>query len=108
MTKETPMDEQCNHADQENVLLLTDDDGNDIPFALLDEIELDDKRYAVLAPLEEDEDEDDEDGGVLIFRVEDNTDGTESFADVEDERELQRVFDVFRIDDEDYEFCDAE
>lgn len=100
------MDEQCNHDEQENILLLTDEDGNDIPFALLDEIELDGKRYAVLAPLEEDED--DEEGGVLIYRVEDSADGTESFADVEDERELQRVFDVFRIDDEDYEFCDAE
>lgn len=102
------MDEQAiNMAEDENILLLSDEDGNDVPFAILDEMELGGRRYIVLAPLDEEDDDADE-GGVMIFRVEAAADGTERFESIEDERELQRVFDVFRIDAEDYDFCDAE
>lgn len=86
----------------ESLLMLTDDDGNETPFQLLDTFTLDSRRYAVLAPLDAVEA-----GGVLLMRVIASPEG-ERYEPIEDEREEQRVFDLFRTDDEDYEFCDAE
>ena len=86
----------------ESLLMLTDDDGKETPFQLLDAFTLDSRRYAVLAPLDEAEA-----GGVLLMRVISSPEG-DRYEPIEDEREEQRVFDLFRTDDEDYEFCDAE
>lgn len=87
---------------EDDVLLLTDENGEDIPFQILDTLELEDDTYALLAPLG-----DEEDDGVLIFRIIDDDEG-QQYEQVEDERLMQRVFDLFRSSDEDYEFCDAE
>ena len=86
----------------ESLLMLTDDDGKETPFQLLDTFTLDSRRYAVLAPLDQQES-----GGVLLMRIFPTPEG-ERYEPIEDEREEQRVFDLFRSDDEDYEFCDAE
>ena len=86
----------------ESLLVLTGDDGKETPFQLLDAFTLDSRRYAVLAPLDEAEA-----GGVLLMRVISSPEG-DHYEPIEDEREEQRVFDLFRTDDEDYEFCDAE
>ena len=86
----------------ESLLMLTDDDGKETPFQLLDSFSLDSRRYAVLAPLDQQEP-----GGVLLMRVLPTPEG-ERYEPIEDEREEQRVFDLFRTDDEEYEFCDAE
>ena len=86
----------------EGLLMLTGDDGSETPFQLLDTLTLGGRRYAVLAPLDQQEH-----GGVLLMRVLPTPEG-ERYEPIEDEREEQRVFDLFRTDDEDYEFCDAE
>ena len=86
----------------ESLLMLTGDDGSETPFQLLDPLTLGGRRYAVLAPLDQQEP-----GGVLLMRVLPTPEG-ERYEPIEDEREEQRVFDLFRTDDEDYEFCDAE
>ncbi len=80
----------------ENILVLADGDGNDVPFQILDDITLNDNRYVVLVALNEDED----DGGVLIFRVDEDEDGNEAFEPEEDGAMLQRVLDTFIVDDE--------
>lgn len=82
------------------MILLTDEDGQDIPYQLLDEIDLDGARYAVLASLDDESDEE----GILIFRITQE----DEYEPVEDENLQQKVFDVFVSSDEDYEFCDAE
>ena len=87
--------------DDGRIILLTDEEGDDLPFQLLDAIELGGVTYAVTAPL------DDEDDEILIFRIIETDEG-ETYEMEEDDDVLQRVFDVFRSSDEDYEFCDAE
>ena len=86
----------------EGLLLLTGEDGTKESFQLLDSLTLDGRRYAVLAPLDGHDP-----GGVLLMRVLPTPEG-ERYEPIEDAREEQRVFDLFRTDDEDYEFCDAE
>lgn len=90
----------CEH--EEDVILLSDEEGNEVPFQIIDTLELADEVFAILAPLEEDEDE-----GILIFRILEDEDG-QQFEQMDDEDIVQRVLDVYRSSDEDYEFCDAE
>lgn len=87
---------------EDDVILLTDDTGEDIPFEIIDTLDLDGSTYALLAPLDEDDDD-----GVLVFQIIENDEGVQ-YEPVDDENLMQRVFDVFRSSDEDYEFCDAE
>lgn len=84
----------------DDVILLTDEGGQDIPYHLLDKIDLDGSRYAILAALDDESDEE----GILIFRITEE----DQYDPVEDEELQQKVFDVFVSSDEDYEFCDAE
>lgn len=84
---------------EDDIMLLTDADGQEVPCQLLDEIDLDGSRYAVLADLSDEDDE-----SILIFRITDE----DEYEPVEDENLQQKVFDVFISSDEDYEFCDAE
>lgn len=81
----------------ENVVVLTDDEGNDVPFEILEDLTLDTTHYVLLAAVNEDADEDD---GILIFRVEADEEGNESFLPEEDSRMLQRVLDTYIVDDE--------
>lgn len=66
------------------VITLLDEEGHSHDFTLVDVIEVDERRYAVLQPVEPGEGED-EDAGV-IFRVEDDT-----LVAIEDEAEFERV-----------------
>lgn len=86
---------------EEEIITLTDDEGEDISFRVLAHMEVDGKDYLVLEDI-------DEDGSVMIFEVTQAEDGTDTLNPVEDEDECQRVFDYFQADCEDYEFCDAE
>ncbi len=81
----------------ENVVVLTDDEGNDVPFEILEDLTLDTTHYVLLAAMNEDAAEDD---GILIFRVEADEEGNESFLPEEDSRMLQRVLDTYIVDDE--------
>ncbi len=81
----------------ENVVVLTDDEGNDVPFEILEDLTLDTTHYVLLAAMNEDADEDD---GILIFRVEADEEGNESYLPEEDSRMLQRVLDTYIVDDE--------
>ena len=42
---------------EDDVILLTDDTGEDVAFEIIDTLELDGSTYALLAPLDEDDDE---------------------------------------------------
>ena len=58
--------EEFNGEENENYITLTDDDGNDISFEVLDTIEYKERLFAVLLPFE---DEDDEVVYLKSFRV---------------------------------------
>lgn len=77
--------------DEDSIVTLTDDDGNDFDFLLLDVVEYQGGDYLVLLPLSEEEDEED---NVLILRAERTEDG-ETYQGVEDEDVLNAVFDLF-------------
>ena len=70
---------------------LTDEEGNNFKLEYVDELELDGRQYRVF--LQTDIDEDDPDYGMILLRV--VTDGGEELLDsIDDEEELQRVYEA--------------
>lgn len=93
----------------DNIITLTDEEGKESNFELLDLVELDNEEYVVLLPVDDEESE--EPGEVVILKVEDSDDDsdeeTESYVSVEDEEILNKVFEIFkeRFKD-DFDFVD--
>lgn len=82
----------------DNIITLTDEEGKETNFELLDLVELDNEEYVVLLPVDDEESE--EPGEVVILKVEDSDDDsdeeTESYVSVEDEEILTKVFEIFK------------
>ena len=77
-----------------NIITLTDEDGTDKDFEFLDLIDLDDKEYVVLLPVES-EDEN-ADGEVIILEVHPLDEENEEYLSIEDATTLNKVFEVFK------------
>lgn len=81
-------------AELDNVIVLNDEEGNEVNFEFLDLVELDNEEYVVLLPTDE---EDAEEGEVVILKVEDTeSDDEESYVSVDDEEILNKVFEKFK------------
>ena len=81
-------------AELDNVIVLNDEEGNEVNFEFLDLVELDNEEYVVLLPTDE---EDADEGEVVILKVEDTeSDEEESYVSVDDEEILNKVFEKFR------------
>ena len=80
----------------DNIITLNDEDGNEVKFEFLDLIELDDEQYVVLLPVLEEGEEDD--GEVVILKLEDTDEDSdqESYVSVESEEKLMKVFNIFK------------
>lgn len=80
----------------DNIIVLNDEEGNEVKFEFLDLVELDDEEYVVLLPVSEEGEEDD--GEVVILKLEDTDELTdeESYVGVEDEEILNKVFAIFK------------
>ena len=89
--------------DDENVTLY-DDNNEPVDFYEVACVEYKDDYYALLEPVEEMEGL--EDGDVLIFKLEEQEDGTDLFVPVEDEALLNEVFDEYMKAVADHE-CDC-
>lgn len=78
----------------DNIIVLTDENGNEIEFEFADLIEYQDKEYVVLLPVGDDED----DGGVVILQVEpgDEDSDEDAYISVEDDAVLTAVFEIFK------------
>jgi uncharacterized protein YrzB (UPF0473 family) len=76
--------------DENNVVLFTDDHGNEIEFEFLDLIDYGGAQYAVLLSTEEGADE------ALIMRLAPDENGNEIYVCVEDEAVINAVFDIFK------------
>ena len=74
---------------ESDLVVLTDQDGNEVKFEFLDLIEFEGEEYVVLLPAEGGEE-------VVILRVEPVDDETESYVSVEDEVILRTVFMIFK------------
>lgn len=82
------------YRDDSDVIVLTDDEGNDHEFELLEILEVNDREYAVLAPLDGEGPAEDEDVGedeAIILRVETDENGERVFSDIEDDEEWEAV-----------------
>ena len=73
-------------------ITIEDDEGNTFELEHLNTIEFEGAEYMIFLPA--DMDENDPDYGFIILRVEE-IDGEEQFASVDDEAELQRVYDYY-------------
>ena len=89
------MDEGYEGEDLDNIVILNDEDGNEVKFEFLDLVELDDEEYVILLPVIDDGVE--EEGEVVILKVEDTDEDSEeeSYVSVEDEEILNKVFEIF-------------
>ena len=89
-------DEFNNNGESEeidNVIILNDENGEEVPFEFLDLIEYDGEEYVVLLPVEEDEEADE----VVILKLEDSeSEDEESYVSVDDEEVLNSVFELFK------------
>lgn len=86
--------------DRDDLIVLVDENGQEEEFEFIDTIEMAGNEYVVLIPYREDEDEDfqdDEEEEVVILKIDHNEDGEDSFVTIEDEDELEAVFEEFRI-----------
>lgn len=85
----------------DNKIILNDEDGNEVEFEFLDVVEVDEKEYVVLLPVEEAEK-----GEVVIFRIEGEGE-EESYVSLDDEAEAERVFQAFKEKTKDeFDFAD--
>ena len=77
----------------DNIIVLNDENGEEVPFEFLDLIEYDGEEYVVLLPVEEDEEADE----VVILKLEDTeNEEEESYVSVEDEEILNTIFEMFK------------
>ena len=88
---ETKMNEDYNP----DIITLSDDDGNEFTFEVLDAIENDEARYLALLPVYEDPQKMLDDSGELVIVKVDEENGEEFFSDIEDDDEYEMVADAF-------------
>ena len=89
--------------ERDDLVILVGEDGEEVEFEHIDTIEMNGNEYVVLIPATEQEDEEVDE--VVILKVEHNDDGEDSFVTVDDEEELNNVFEEFKTRmEEEYEF----
>ena len=92
--------------EEDSIVVLKDEDGNDVQFEFLDLIEYNNENYVILLPAEEVESEDADE--VVILKEDTDPDSDEeSYISVEDEDTLNAVFNIFKDKfKEDFNFID--
>ena len=83
-------DETILTEEEESLITLTDENGNDVEFEYLDCIEYEGKEYLVLIPNEEDAEE------IVILEVEPVDEELENYIAVESEETLNAVYAIFK------------
>lgn len=82
--------------ERDDIVVLVDENGEEVEFEHIDTIEMNDSEYVVLAPYLEEEPEETDEEEIIILKVEHNENGEDSFITVEDEEELDAVFEEFQ------------
>ena len=105
------MDENLDFGGEEldNIIILNDENGNEVKFEFLYLIDFENEQYVVLLPIQEEGEEDD--GEVVILKLEDTDEESdeESYVSVEDEDTLMQVFNIFKDKfKDDFDFVDDE
>lgn len=88
-----------------DIITLSDDEGKEYSFEVLDQIETDTGRYAALLPVIDDPKEFLDDSGEMVIVKVEEEDGEEFFSEIEDDDEYETIADIFidRLQDA-YEF----
>lgn len=73
-----------------SVLELTDEDGNEVEFELVDSVDYEGDEYLILLPMDE------EDPEVVILKVVTDGKGNESYVTVDTEETLMAVYEIFK------------
>lgn len=81
---------------EESIIVLNDENGNEVEFEFLDLISYRQKEYVVLLPVNND------DGQVVILQVETIDEETESYISVENDFILETVFALFKERNKDF------
>lgn len=79
-----------NYEKLDGIITLNDEFGNEVQFEFLDIIKYNSEEYIVLLPV------DDEEGVLVILKLESLDDDTVSYTSVEDEDALHAVFQIFK------------
>ena len=79
--------------DEDSFITLTDEDGNEVDFLLLDVMEYEGADYMVLMPLSDEDGEEDEEE-LFFLRAEKTEDG-EVYSSIEDESLLNAIADAY-------------
>jgi uncharacterized protein YrzB (UPF0473 family) len=89
--------------ERDDIIVLIGEDGEEVEFEHLDTVEMDGTEYVVLLPLDEQDDEEIDE--VVILKVDHNEEGEDAFVTVDDEEELNQVFEEFKARmEEEYDF----
>ena len=83
-------DNQQPEEEENSILTLTDEEGNDTNFEYLDSVEWGGKEYLVLIPA------DSEDTQIVILEVGPVDDDTENYLSVQDDAILSAVYSIFK------------
>ena len=75
--------------EEQELLTLTDENGNETTFEYLDVIEYEGKEYLLLLPT-------DDSGEIVILEIEPVDEENENYLSVEDEATLEAVFAIFK------------
>ena len=81
--------EELLNEEEVSILSLTDEEGNEVEFELIDSVDYEGVEYLILLPPEEEASE------VVILEVEPHADGTENDLTVDNEEVLNAVFGIF-------------
>ena len=79
-----------NLPEEENIITLTDENGNETEFEYLDVIEYQGTEYLILMPADEESSE------IVILEIEPVDEENENYLAVEDEAVLVAVYDIFK------------
>ena len=96
---------------EQNLITLTDEEGQEHEFEIVDTMDLDDERYMALVPVFADPQDSLEDSADLVILkvIPDDESGEEILQTIEDDDEFNRVADLFMERLEDYfEFEEAD
>lgn len=77
--------------EMDDVLILVDEEDQEHPFQMIDMVEVDGNKYAVLVPLEEGADEEE----AIILKIVEDENGEEVLYDIEDDEEWEKVVDIW-------------
>jgi len=86
-----------------DTVVLTDEDGKEHEFAIVDVIEVEGKDYAILLPMGEEAEDEEAEGDAVILRIDTDENGEDVLVDIEDDDEWEKVAEAWEalVEEED-------